>query len=41
MPHGKICYLEIPAHRAEDLARLLFEHLRLEGGGARRWEPGV
>lgn len=21
MPHGKICYLEIPAHRAEDAAR--------------------
>jgi hypothetical protein len=22
MPHGKICYLEIPATRAEDAARL-------------------
>lgn len=21
MPHGKICYLEIPANRAEDSAR--------------------
>jgi uncharacterized protein len=25
MPHGKICYLEIPANRAEDSARFYSE----------------
>ena len=25
MPHGKICYLEIPANRAEDSARFYAE----------------
>jgi predicted enzyme related to lactoylglutathione lyase len=28
MPHGKICYLEIPANRAEDAARFYAEIFR-------------
>lgn len=37
MPHGKICYLEIPANRAEDSARFYSElfgwHVRQRGDG--------
>jgi predicted enzyme related to lactoylglutathione lyase len=28
MPHGKICYLEIPAHRAEDAAKFYADIFR-------------
>ena len=30
MPHGKICYLEIPANRAEDSARFYLSELLRE-----------
>jgi len=35
MPHGKICYLEIPANRAEDSARFYSAAF-----GWRVWERG-
>jgi len=34
MPHGKICYLEIPANRAEDSARFYSDIFGWKGANA-------